>query len=125
MTLLKTLQLAVSVGVLILFWLVYPGAVFASVAGLCYVIASIAAIRDRPVGVRLAFTFSLLAFGFSAWAVYRYLDNGFDYLSGNFDGRAGIHWPAYLFLFVAVGAITVIVLHVLSWRWMLRPRDRP
>jgi hypothetical protein len=124
--LLKTLQLAVSVGVLVLFWLIYPGVLllFAGLVGLCYVIASIAAVRDKLVGMWLAFAFSLLTFVFSAWGVYRYLDNGFDYLSGNFDGRAGIYWPAYLFLFVALGAITVIVLHALSWRWMLRPKER-
>ena len=119
------MQLAVSVGLLALFWLIYPGVllVFAGAVGLCYVVASIMAIRDRFAGIWVAFAFSLLAFAFSAWGVYRYLDNGFDYLSGNFDGRAGIYWPAYLFLLVAIGSMAVIVLHARSWRWMLRPRD--
>ncbi|MBN1238135.1 MAG: hypothetical protein JXB36_06520 [Gammaproteobacteria bacterium] len=124
--LLKLLQLAVSVGVLVLFWLVYPGVLlaFAGVAGLCYLVASVAAMRDRIVGIWLAFAFSLLTMLFSGWGVYRYLDNGFDYLAGNFDGRAGVYWPAYLFLLVAAGSIAVVVLHALSWRWMLRPRQR-
>ena len=123
---LKALQLAVSVGVLVLFWLIYSGVLLAlaSVVGLCYVAAALVATRDRLAGIWLAFAFGLLAFAFSAWGVYRYLDNGFDYLSGNFDGRTGIYWPAYLFLLVTLGSITVIVLHALSWRWMLRPRER-
>jgi hypothetical protein len=116
----------VSAGVVVLFWLIYPGVlrVLAALAGLSYVIASVAAARDRVVGIWLAFSLSLLAFAFSGWGVYRYLVNGFDYLSGNFGGRAGIHWPAYLFLLVALGTMTVIVLHLVSWRWMLRPRRR-
>lgn len=121
--LLKTLQLAVSAGVLVLLWLIYPGA-FAGILGLCYVGASIAAARDRPAGVWLAFACSVLACGVSAWGVYRYLVNGFEYLSGNFPGRAGIHWPPYLFLLVAAGSIAVVALHVGAWRWMLRPRER-
>lgn len=121
---LKTLQLAVSAGVLVLFWLIYSGDLLAltGVVGLCYVIASVSAARDRIVGIWAAFAFSSMAFAFSAWGVYRYLDNGFDYLSGGFAGRAGLHWPAYLFLLVALGSLAVIVLHAASWRWMLRPR---
>ena len=123
--LLKALQLAVSVGVLVLFWLIYPGAMvaFAGLVGLCYVLASMAAIMDRLAGIWLAFAFSVLTLLFSAWGVYRYLDNGFDYLAGNFGGRDGIYWPAYLFLLVAVGSIAVVVLHAFAWRWMLRPRE--
>lgn len=119
---LKGLQLAVSVGVLALFWLIYSGGLLVSVAGLCYVIASIVAMRDKRVGIWLAFAFSVLTFAFSVWGVYRYLDNGFAYMSGNFPGREGIYWPAYLFLLVALGSLTVIVLHALSWPWMLRPQ---
>ena len=124
-TFLKWLQLLVSLGVLLLFWLIYPGALllFAGIGGLCYVVASAAAARDRPAGVWFAAALSVLAFGFSAWGVYRYLDNGFDYLAGNFAGRAGIYWPAYLFLLVAVGSFVVIVLHGVAWRWVLEPRS--
>lgn len=118
---LKTLQLTVSAGVLVLFVLIYPGGVALAV-GLCYVAASLAAARNTPTGVWLAFTFSALAFVLSAWGVYRYLDNGFDYLSGNFAGRAGVYWPAYLFLFVAAGSITVVVLQIRSWRGTLHRR---
>lgn len=119
--LLKTLQLALSAGVLLLLWLIYPGA-FAGILGLCYVGASIAAARDRPAGIWLAFACSVLAFAGAAWGVFRYLVNGFEYLSGNFPGRAGIYWPAYLFLFVAAGSFAVVALHAGAWRWMLRPR---
>lgn len=122
--LLKALQLAVSVAVLVLFWLIYPGVllVVAGVAGACYVIAAVAAATDRLVGIWAAFFFTLLAFAFSTWGVYRYLDNGFEYFAGNFPARTGIYWPAYLFLFIAVGSLAVIVLHALSTRWMRHPR---
>ncbi len=121
---LKALQLAVAVGVLVLFWMIYPGvmAVFASGIAFCYIGAALAAAWDRPLGVWLAFLFTLSAFGFSAWGVYRYLDNGFEYWSGNFPGWSGFYLPPYVFLAVALGAAAVIVLHALSWRWLLRPR---
>ena len=124
--LLKALQLAVSVAVLVLFWLIYPGILLlvTGIAGVCYVIAAIAAASDRVVGIWAAFFFTLLAFAFSTWGVYRYLDNGFEYLSGNFPSRTGIHWPAYLFLFIAVGSLAVIVLHALSARWMRHPQTK-
>ena len=121
-TLLKALQLAVSVGVIALFWLIYPETLFliAGAFGLCYVAASILALRDRRIGIWLAFGFTLLAFAFSTWGVYRYFDNGFEFLSGNFPGRAGLHWPAYLFVLVALGSLAVILLHLMSRDWMLR-----
>jgi hypothetical protein len=122
-TFLNTLQLAVSAGVLVLLWLIYPGPL-AGVVGLGYVGASIAAARGRPALVWLAFGCSVLAAAGSAWGVYRYLVNGFDYLSGNFPGRAGIAWPAYLFLIVAAGSIAVVVLHIGAWRGAVRPRER-
>lgn len=122
--LLKALQLGVSVGILVLFRLIYPGVLlaFAGAVGLCYVAASLLAMRDRLVGIWIAFGFTLFAFAFSAWGVYRYLDNGFEFLSGNFPGRAGIYWPAYLFLLIALGSLTVIVLHAATRDWMLRGR---
>jgi hypothetical protein len=122
-TVLNTLQLAVSAGVLVLLWLIYPGPL-AGVVGLVYVAASIAAARGRPAGAWLAFGCSVLAAAGSAWGVYRYLVNGFDYLSGNFPGREGIYWPAYLFLFVAAGSIAVVMLHVGAWSGLGRPGER-
>ena len=124
---LKALQLVVAVGVLALFWLIYPGMLFA-IAGtvaVVYVLAALAAMRDRRIGIWLAFVLTVLAFGFSSWGVYRYLDNGFEYLAGHFPGRAGIHWPAYLFLFVALGALAAIVLSARSTHWMRRPQGDP
>ncbi|HEX6997695.1 MAG TPA: hypothetical protein VF322_06095 [Gammaproteobacteria bacterium] len=113
-----------AVGVLVLFWLIYPGSLllFASLVGLCYLGAAVAAALDRRPGVWLALAFTVLAFAFSAYGVYRYVDNGFDFVAGNFPGRTGWYWPAYLFVLVALGALAVIVLHAVSWPWMLRPR---
>ncbi|HEX6994682.1 MAG TPA: hypothetical protein VF339_11115 [Gammaproteobacteria bacterium] len=116
---LDVLQLATAVGTLVLLLQIYPsGALlaFAVVVGLCYVAASILAMRGTPVGVWLAFAFTLAVFAFTVWGVYRYLDNGFEFLSGNFPGRSGIYWPAYLFLLIAVGSLAVIVLSVSSLR---------
>jgi hypothetical protein len=111
----KALQLAVSVAFLAILWQIYPG-VAAGMIGLGHIAASAAAMFGSRVATLVALAFTTLAGAFASWGVYRYLDNGFRYLSGNFDGRTGIHWPAYLFLFAATGAITVIVLHVLIWR---------
>lgn len=121
-TLLKVLQLAVSFCVLVLFWLIYPGVLLYVVGavGLIYVAAALFAMRDALVGIWVAFAFTVMAFAFTLWGVYRYLDNGFSFLSGNFPGRSGVYWPAYLFLFVALGSFVVIVLHLLSRGWMLR-----
>jgi hypothetical protein len=112
---LKTLQLAVSVGFLGLLWQIYPG-ITGGVLGLGYVAVSTAAMLGSRVGTLAAFAFTAIAGAFAWWGVYRYLDNGFGFLSGNFDGRTGIHWPAYLFLFVATGAATVIALQLMAWR---------
>ena len=115
-----------SIGLLVLFWLIYPGTLvlFASGAALCYLAAAVAAARDRLAGVLIAFGFTVLAFAFSAYGVYRYLVNGFDYLSGNFAYLDGVYWPPYLFLLIALGSLAVIALHALTWPWMLRPRVR-
>ncbi|TFG39842.1 MAG: hypothetical protein E4H42_05260, partial [Chromatiales bacterium] len=59
---LKWLQLAVSIGVIALFWLIYPGimVVFATAGGLCYAASAIVAFRDHRVAIWLAFAFSSL-----------------------------------------------------------------
>jgi hypothetical protein len=112
---LKTLQLTVSVAFLSILLQIYPG-IAGGVVGIGHVAASTAAALGSRFGTLVAFVFAALAGAFTSWGVYRYLDNGFDYLSGNFDGRAGIHWPAYLFLFVAAGALAVIALQLFVWR---------
>lgn len=99
-------------------------ALFASGVALCYLAAALAAARDLRVGVLIAFGFTVLAFAFSGYGVYRYLVNGFDYWSGNFPHLDGMYWPPYLFLLIALGSLAVIVLHALTWPWMLRPRLR-
>lgn len=123
---LKLLQLGVSAGLLGLFVLIFPGAMvaFAGVVALCYIAASVAAALDRVIGIWIAFAFTLLTFAFAAWGVYRYIDNQFDFLSGRFTVGQGTYWPPYLFVLIALSAFAVIVLHALSWRWMLHPRRR-
>jgi len=123
-TLLKALQLAVSSGVVVLFWLIYSGdlLLFTGAFGLCYVVVSILALLDKRIGIWLAFGFTLLAFVFSAWGVYRYVDNGFEFLSGNFPGRTGFYWPAYLFVLVALGSLAVILLNFAARDRLLRGR---
>jgi len=116
---LDALQLATAVGTLVLLLQIYSSGtllVFAVTVGLCYIAAAVLAMRDTRVGVWISSGFTLAVFAFSAWGVYRYLDNGFQFLSGNFPGRSGIHWPAYLFLLIAVGSLAVIVLRASSFR---------
>jgi hypothetical protein len=126
MALLKALHAAVAIGLVALVWLIYPGRLLAigGLAGVCYVVAAAAAARHRPMALWIAFAFSVLALAFSAWGVYRYLDNGFDYLSGTFGGRGAVNWPAYLFLLVALGSMTAVVLHVAVWRTQLRAKPK-
>jgi len=123
-TFLKTVQLAISFGVIALFWLIYPGVmlIFASAAGLCYVVTSIGAIHDNRIAIWLAFVFSTLTAIFAALGVNRYLRNGFDFLVGNFYEHSGIYLPPYLFLVISLGATLVVIVHVASWRWMVRGR---
>ncbi len=114
-TVLKALQLAVSVVFLGVLWQIYPG-IAGGVVGVGHVAASTAAALGSRFGTVVAFALTAMAGAFASWGVYRYLDNGFDYLSGNFDGRTGIHWPAYQFLLVAAGAVAVVVLQLRAWR---------
>ena len=113
------LQLATAVGILVLLQEIYSGGallLFAVVVGVSYIVAAILALRDNLVGIWIASGFSLAAFAFSVWGVYRYIDNGFAWLSGNFPGRTGFYWPAYLFLAIAAGSFAVIVLRAMALR---------
>lgn len=111
------LQLATAAGTLVLLQTIYSSGTllyFAVAVGIAYVAAALLAMRGRLIGVFAAFGFTLVVLAFSVWGVYRYLDNGFEFLSGNFPGRTGFYWPAYLFLLIAVGSLTVIVLRAAS-----------
>lgn len=114
MVTIKSLQLTVAVGLLVLFWMIYPGVLLmvAGAVAAAYVVAAMAAFRWRAAHW-LALGFTFLALLFAVWGVYRYFANGFEWLGGNFSGRDGIYWPAYIFLLVALGSATVIVLQLL------------
>ena len=112
----QIIQLVVSLAVLGLFWLLYPGVMvlFASAAGLLYVAASIGALRGSLLAGRVALGFSVAAAILAAAAVLRFVGNDFNYLSGNFVLYDGVYWPPYAFLAIANGAAASIVLQVAS-----------
>lgn len=113
------LQLVTAVGMLVLLSTIYSSGtllLFAVAVGLAYIVAAIFALRDKQVGSWIALGFTLAAFTFSIWGVYRYIDNGFAWLSGNYPGRSGFYWPTYLFLLIAVGSFAVIVLRAMAFR---------
>ena len=101
---LKSVQLAISVGVIGLFWLIYPGAmvIFATAAGLCYVAAAVGAFFDMKIAIWLALLFSILTAILSTLGVSRFLRNDFDFIGGNFDGLSGVYLTPYLFLAISV-----------------------
>ena len=123
---LKSSQLVVSLGVIGSFWLIYPGAmvIFASAVGLAYTAASVGAIRDHRIAIWVAFVFSIVTAVLAALGVNRFMRNGFDFLAGNFDQHSGIYLPPYLFLAISSGAALVVVLHLASWHWVVRGRQK-
>lgn len=119
---LKSLQVAVSLVLMILMWLIYPGVMvlFASLIGVCYMIAAIAAYRNNRIAIWIAFVYSTLTAMISLLGVQRFLDNGFDYFVGNFEHLQGIYLPPYLFLLISLMSTLVVILHCLSWRWLIK-----
>ena len=85
----KSVQLATSAGVIVLFWLIYPGVmvIFATVIGMTYVAASIAASFDFRIAIWVALLFSLLTGILSTLGVSRFIRNGFNFVAGNFASR--------------------------------------
>jgi len=116
---LKLVQLAISVGVIGLFWLIYPGAmvILSIAAGLCYVAAAVGAFFDVKIAIWLAFLFSILTAVFSTLGVSRFLRNDFDFIGGNFDGLSGMYLPPYLFLVISLVSTLAVLMHLASWRW--------
>lgn len=112
------IQLIVSLAVIGLFWMIYPGVMVlaASALGLVYVAASVAAIRGSKPGSRVAFAFSATTVILAALSVLRFVGNGFSYLSGNFQLHDGVYWAPYAFLAIASGATLVVVLQLVAWR---------
>lgn len=124
LALLKWLQLATSLGLIGLAWLIYPGATvaIATAAALGYVAAAVLAMLDYRIGIWLAFSCSVLTALFTGYGVYRYVVNGFDFLTGTYGRLGGVYLPPYGFVLVAAAAIVVVVLHARAGRWMLRGR---
>lgn len=124
LTLLKWLQLATSLGLIGLGWLVFPGAmvVLATAAVLGYVAAAVMAMLDYRIGIWLAFVCSVLTALFTSYGVYRYVVNGFEFLTGTYGALGGVYLPPYGFVLVAAAAIVVVILHARAWRWMLSGR---
>jgi hypothetical protein len=117
---LKSIQLVVSIGVIILFLMIYPGVmvVFACMVGCFYVAAAIGSMRDSLPAIWVAFAFSLLTAILSTLGVMRFLTNGFDFLAGNWGQYGGLYFHPYLFVIISFGSIAVVILHLLSWKWM-------
>lgn len=109
------IQLIVSLSIVGLFWLIYPGVMvlFAGVLGLVYVAAAIGALRGSLIAGRIALGFSIATALLGALAVHRFIGNGFSYVSGNFPPNEGIYWPPYIFLAIAVCAALVVGLQFL------------
>lgn len=112
------IQLIVSLAVIGLFWMIYPGAMVlaASALGLVYVAASAGALRGSRLASRVAFAFSATTAILAALAVLRFVGNSFSYLSGSFELHDGVYWAPYAFLAIATGATLVVVLQLYSRR---------
>lgn len=117
----KALQIITSIGVIAFVWLVYPGAMllFATAAGAIYVAAAVAAWFDRRFAVLLAFVFTILAAVLSTTGVLRFVDSGFDFLGGGFEGFEEFYVVPYFLLAIALASNLITLLHVASWRWTL------
>ena len=117
----KSVQLATSVGVVILFWLIYPGvmAMFATAVGMVYVGASIGAIFNFRIAIWFGLLFSILTAILSTLGVSQFVRHGFNFGAGNFDGLSGIYFPPYVFLILSLASTLLGLLHVVSWRWTL------
>ena len=106
-------------------WLIYPGAmaIFGSAIGLAYLAASIGAIGDNRVAIRVAFAFSVVTALLATLGGTRFMRNGFDFLAGAFDQRSGVYLLPYVFLTISIAAVLVVALHLACWRRVLRGRQ--
>lgn len=113
----KAAQLFVSLAVVGLFWLIYPGVMVlvASAVGLIYVASAVAALRGNKLGSRVAFAFSAATAILATLGATRLAGSGFSFTSGDFEFHDGVYWTPYAFLAVATGATLVVVLHLISW----------
>jgi hypothetical protein len=120
----KIFQLLVSLSVVGLFWLIYPGimVLIASAVALLYVAAAVGALRGHYAAGRVAFVGSLATAILATVAVLRFVGNGFSYRLGNFELHDGVYWPPYAFLAIAIGASLVVSLQLLPAR---KRRNKP
>jgi len=118
---LKSAQLAIALGVILLSWSIYPGvmAFFASAIGLIYVAVSVGAFQEKRIPIWIAFAFSTVVAVVSALGVNRFLRNGFDFVAGNFPHGGGVYLPPYLFLAISITSMLVVIAHLISWRWLV------
>jgi hypothetical protein len=124
--LLKAVQVAVSVVVMALVWLIYPGVLVAvaTLVALLYLTACLFAAADRRIGIWSAFLFTGLTAVLSTLGVSRFLRSGFNFLSGSYESYSEFYAVPYLFLVTSVGSILVVVLHAACWRWLVFGRQR-
>jgi hypothetical protein len=117
---LKVIQLLISMGVFS-FMLAYPGmmVLFTSVVGLSYVAAAIGSMRDSVVAIWLAFFLSTLAAVYFSLVVSQVFAHGFNFLTGSWPQHDGLEFVPYLYLALSLGSVTVVILHLASWKWMI------
>lgn len=121
---LKTLQLVASLTLAVLFWRLYPGPTLVPTLAFAgsYAAAAVLAALDFRIGIWLALPCGVIAALFSSYGVYRYVVNGFNFLTGT-DGRIeSVQVLPYLFLAVAATSIAAVLLHVGARRWFVRGR---
>jgi len=111
----RIIQLLVSLSVVGLFWLIYPGVMLlvAAAVALLYVAAAVGALRGNYVAGWIAFVGSLATAVLATLAVFHFIANGYSYQSGNFELHDGVYWPPYAFLAIAIGASLVVGLQLL------------
>lgn len=114
----RIIQLLVSLSVVGLCWLIYPGVMVlvATAVALLYVAAAVGALRGYYVAGRVASLGSLATAMLATVAVLRFVRNGFSYPSGNFALHDGVYWLPYAFLAIAIGAWLVVGLQLLPAR---------
>ncbi len=124
-SILKSIQLIASIGVTVTILLIYPGimAVFLSAVGFCYMLVAVAAIGNNLVAIWLAFLFSALTAVLSLLGVIRFLSNGFNYLAGNWQSYDEFYFVPYLFLIIFLLSGLAVILHIVSWKWMIKGKQ--
>ena len=124
---LKSVQLALSLGVAVVVSAIYPGvmALFAGVVGLAYTGVSVGAFQENRIFIWIAFAFSSAVAVLSVLSVNRFVQNDFDYRTGNFPHEADVNTLPYIVLTIAIVSSLVCVGHVISWRWMFGRQVEP